>query len=148
MQEGDRGIHCAQSVELRCALLGDTCGVIEEKGGWKPLLAGVHKINVDGSYSANSDYAAIGVICRDSTGSFQWGFVDKLKSLSAFMTEALGLKRALMLVIHHGHDKVGFSLLFTPRQGNGAADFLAVVAFKEVYPIRWLFEPTLLFPLF
>ena len=41
-------------------------------------------------------------------GNFQWGYNDKIKSISSFMAEALALKRALMLAIDIGHDKVCF----------------------------------------
>ena len=127
--------------------------------------------------------AGVGVICRDTHGYFKWGFVDKVKSLSAFMTEALALKRALLLAIDLGHDKVifetdcllllncvaqnkpesyewqcrsivqeiitlfsskaGFSISFTPRSGNLAADHLAAFVCKDACPIGWVHQPTL-----
>ena len=134
------------------------------------------------AFSANKIGAAIGVICWDHFGVFKWGFVDKVKSISAFMTEALALKMALMLAVDLGHDnivfetdclsllecvdakapdmfdwrsrsiifdiirlmvtKVGFSLSFTPRGGNRAADLIAADAYKGVCPIGWIFQPT------
>ena len=45
------------------------------------------------------------MVCKDSLGSFSWGFMDNLKSISTFMTKALALKRALMLAVDLGHDK-------------------------------------------
>ena len=66
------------------------------------------KINIDGAFSFDRVPAAIGIVCRDCYGSFQWGFVDKVKSISTFMIEALALKRALMLAIDLGRDKVLF----------------------------------------
>ena len=141
------------------------------------------KINCDGSFKDQMSEAGIGAICRDFQGNFKWGFVDKIKSLSAFMTEALALKRALLLAIDLGHDKVifetdclllkdcvalnkpeshewkcrsivqeiinlfsskaGFSISFTLRSGNLAADHLAAVACKDVCPIGWVYQPTL-----
>ncbi|KAK4258183.1 hypothetical protein QN277_007656 [Acacia crassicarpa] len=75
---------------------------------WSPPSVGKLKFNCDGAFSANMSDAAIGVICRDHFGDFKWGFVDKVKSISAFMTEALALKRALMLAVDLGHDNVIF----------------------------------------
>ena len=40
--------------------------------------------------------------------AFIWGFVEKVKSISVFMTEALALRKALMLVMDLGHDMVVF----------------------------------------
>ena len=37
-----------------------------------------------------------------------WGFVDEVKSISAFMTETLALKRALMIAIDLSLNKVCF----------------------------------------
>ncbi|KAK4278800.1 hypothetical protein QN277_016598 [Acacia crassicarpa] len=148
---------------------------------WSPLAPGCLKINCDGAFSSQEQDAAIGVICRDFIGSFIWGFVDKVKSISAFMTEALALKRALLLALDLGNDKVifesdclplfscvhakspdsydwrcrsiihdiigllnsrvGFSLSFSPRGGNRAADFLAADAYKGVCPIGWVNRP-------
>ncbi|KAK4274665.1 hypothetical protein QN277_017856 [Acacia crassicarpa] len=75
---------------------------------WSPPTAGTLKYNCDGAFSPNGTDAAIGVICRDQLGGFKWGFVAKVKSISAFMTEALALKRALMLAVDLGHDMVIF----------------------------------------
>ncbi|KAK4270407.1 hypothetical protein QN277_023445 [Acacia crassicarpa] len=149
---------------------------------WSPPDHVSLKINCDGAFSSYVSDAAIGVICRDFAGSFRWGFVDKVKSISAFMTEALALKRALLSALDLGHDKVifetdclslllcvqtkspdkydwkcrgiiydiirllssrvGFSLFFSPRGGNGAADFLAADAYKGVCPVGWVQRPT------
>ncbi|KAK4274243.1 hypothetical protein QN277_017497 [Acacia crassicarpa] len=149
---------------------------------WSPPSAGTLKYNCDGAFPGRDSDAAIGVICRDHFGVFKWGFVDKVKSISAFMTEALALKRALMLAVDLGHDKVifetdclsltkcvhakapdlvdwrcrsiifdivglldskvGFSVSFTPRGGNRAADLVAAEAYKGVCPIGWVFRPT------
>lgn len=75
---------------------------------WMPPPVGSYKINVDAAFAEKSRHSAFGVICRDANGLVQWGFVDKMKSLSAFMSEALALKRALMLAMDMGHDKVIF----------------------------------------
>ena len=75
---------------------------------WTRLPISFLKINTDGAFSPTSQFAAIGIICRDNFGSFKWGFNDKIKSLSAFMTEALALKRAMLLAIDLAHDKVQF----------------------------------------
>ena len=66
------------------------------------------KINTGGAFPKNTGFAAIGVICRNALGEFQWGFVDKIKSISAFMTEALALKRAMLLATDLGHNKIQF----------------------------------------
>ena len=75
---------------------------------WHSPSSGFLKINVDGAFSPLSKEATIGMICRDESGWFKWGFVDKIKSLSAFMTEALALKRALLIAIDLGLNKVIF----------------------------------------
>ncbi|KAK4258076.1 hypothetical protein QN277_007576 [Acacia crassicarpa] len=75
---------------------------------WAPPIPGQLKINLDGAYVSGCPYGAIGVVCRDHFGTFKWGFIDKVKSISAFMTEALALKRALMLAVDLGHDNVIF----------------------------------------
>ncbi|KAK4255495.1 hypothetical protein QN277_008493 [Acacia crassicarpa] len=148
---------------------------------WSPPPPSCLKINCDGAFSHRGVDAAVGIICRDSFGFFIWGFVDKVKSISAFMTEALALKRALLLALDLGHDKVvfesdclpliscvdakspdsydwqcrsiirdvigllnsrvGFSLTFSPRGGNCAADLLAAEAYKGVCPIGWVSTP-------
>ena len=150
---------------------------------WQKPPATFLKINCDGSFRDHMTEAGVGVICRDTHGYFKWGFVDKVKSLSAFMTEALALKRALLLAIDLGHDKVifetdcllllncvaqnkpesyewqcrsivqeiitlfsskaGFSISFTLRSGNLAADHLAAFVCKDVCPIGWVHQPTL-----
>ena len=38
--------------------------------------------------------------------------------------------------------RVGFSLSFSPRGGNHAADILVVDAYKGVCPIGWVLRPT------
>ena len=140
------------------------------------------KINSDGSFTDISNEAGIGIVCRDYEGTFKWGFIDKVKSISAFMTEALALKKALLLALDLGYDMVmfetdcmllkqnivkdgseiyewqsrsiileivkllssqaGFSICFTPREGNGIADHLAAEAHKEVNPIGWVHTPS------
>ena len=75
---------------------------------WTRPPMGFLKINTDGAFSNTTQYAAIGIICRDEFGAFQWGFIDKIKSLSAFMTEALALKRAMLLATDLGHNKIQF----------------------------------------
>ncbi|KAK4255571.1 hypothetical protein QN277_008557 [Acacia crassicarpa] len=62
---------------------------------WVPPEEHMLKVNLDGSFYDSS--AAIGLVCRNHWGHVQWTFTDKVKSISAFMTEALALKRALMI---------------------------------------------------
>ncbi|KAK4268485.1 hypothetical protein QN277_025138 [Acacia crassicarpa] len=149
---------------------------------WSPPAPGCLKINVDGAFRMGTDVGAIGVVCRDWHELFKWGFIDKVKSISAFMTKALALKRALFLALDLGHDKVifetdclllltcvdskspdlfywksrsiihdilrllstevGFSVAYTPRQGNRVADSLAAYAYKEVCPVGWVCQPS------
>ena len=75
---------------------------------WVRPPDGFLKINSDGAFYQDTQNGAIGIVCRDDAGTFKWGFVDKIKSVSAFMSEALALKRALMLATDLGHDKVIF----------------------------------------
>lgn len=149
---------------------------------WSPPPKGFIKINTDASFKHPYQSASIGVVCRDEFCRFQWGFNDKIKSVSSFMSEALALKRALMLAVDLEHDKVmfesdaqllvksinegkpdlhdwkcrsiiqeiidlmasyvGFSVNYLPRDGNVAADCLATETYKEVYPVRWVFQPS------
>ncbi|KAK4254136.1 hypothetical protein QN277_009559 [Acacia crassicarpa] len=148
---------------------------------WVPPAEHVLKVNVDGSFKASTAFAAIGLVCRDHWGHMQWAFVDKVKSISAFMTKALALKRALMILQDLGNKNVllesdnqtlvhcvennqpslcewqargiidditsvlksesSFSVIYTPRQGNKAADWLAAATNKEVCPIGWVGIP-------
>ncbi|KAK4254353.1 hypothetical protein QN277_009749 [Acacia crassicarpa] len=66
------------------------------------------KVNVDGAFQDSPKSAAIGIICRDHWGEMKWAFVDKVKSISIFMTEALALQRALMFVQDLGNKNVIF----------------------------------------
>ena len=75
---------------------------------WSNPPTGYLKINLDGSFTNSFTEAGIGIACRDSEGSFKWAFIDKVKSISAFMTEALALKRALLLALDLSYDKVVF----------------------------------------
>ncbi|KAK4254594.1 hypothetical protein QN277_009952 [Acacia crassicarpa] len=87
----------------------DASASLPSKGThWFAPTAEYLKVNCDGSFYAESTTASIGVVCRNNYGEFIWGFVDMLKSISAFMTEALALKKALMLAMDLGHDKVIF----------------------------------------
>ncbi|KAK4255381.1 hypothetical protein QN277_008388 [Acacia crassicarpa] len=149
---------------------------------WVPPGNDSVKINCDGAFKEDGGGAAIGLVCRNHFGTFKWGFVSKVKSISAFMTEALALKRALLIAMDIGLDKaifesdcyclikcvnakspslydwrcrgiihdivsllsskVGFSISFTPREGNCVADHLAAIAYKEVCPAGWVSQPT------
>ena len=73
---------------------------------WSPLDLSCLKLNVGGAFHLGMDVGAIGVVCRDCFGQFRWAFIDKVKSISVFMTEVLALKRALLLALDLGHDKV------------------------------------------
>lgn len=75
---------------------------------WVPLSSDSVKLNCDGAFQLGKEEAAIGVICRDNFGHFRWGFVDKLKSIYAFMTIALGFKWVLLLAMDLGLDKAIF----------------------------------------
>ncbi|KAK4277907.1 hypothetical protein QN277_015828 [Acacia crassicarpa] len=75
---------------------------------WSPPESGVVKINSNGVFSNERCHAAIGVVCRDHNGFFRWGYVDKMKSISAFMTEALAMQRAMLLAVDIGLDKAIF----------------------------------------
>ena len=81
--------------------------ILPEKHWLRPTR-GTLKINSDGAYSSSHPFATIGVVCRNDSGDYIWGFCDKVKSVSAFMTEALALKRAMMLARDMGHEKVCF----------------------------------------
>ena len=65
----------------------------------KPLPEGFLRINWDGSYNVTLGKAGIGIIFRNEHSLFQWGFIDKVKFMSAFMTQTLAFKRALFLGI-------------------------------------------------
>ena len=73
-----------------------------------PPATGCLKIYYDGAFSSSMEAATIGVIYQNNFGQFRRGYVNKVKSIYAFMTEALALKRALMLVVDLGHNKVVF----------------------------------------
>ncbi|KAK4259267.1 hypothetical protein QN277_005615 [Acacia crassicarpa] len=64
------------------------------------------KVNIDGAFRDSTKPAAIGIICHDYRGNMQWAFVDKIKSISAFMTEALAMRRALMIIQDLGNKNV------------------------------------------
>lgn len=77
---------------------------------WMALSVDCMKVNCDGVFSKDINNAAVEIICRDHEGIMKWGFVDKVKSLSAFMTEALALKRALLLAIDISTDIIMFEI--------------------------------------
>ena len=43
------------------------------------------KVNCDGAFCAGNNAATIGIVCRDFVGQFIWVFVDKVKSILAFI---------------------------------------------------------------
>lgn len=59
---------------------------------WSPPPLEFFKINCDGCFFEGRTDASIGLICRDEYEYFVWAFGDKVKSISAFMSEALTLK--------------------------------------------------------
>lgn len=75
---------------------------------WNAPPLGFLKINCDGAFNDSHKSAAIGICCRNASGVFPWGLCDKVKSLSAFMIEALALHRALLLAKDLALSKVIF----------------------------------------
>ncbi|KAK4266919.1 hypothetical protein QN277_023777 [Acacia crassicarpa] len=116
---------------------------------WLPPESGLVKINTDGDFSSEKVPAVIGVVCRDHLGFLQWGYVDKVKSISAFMTEALALKRALLLAVDIGIDNAIFEsncLSLISYSNAKSPDMIKwrsrTNAFKEVCSIGWIQQPT------
>lgn len=71
------------------------CPVQENSPNWVPPDDGYWKANVVGAFSSSSDRAGIGVVFRDYAGNLLESSCAAVSASSAFMAEALALKKAM-----------------------------------------------------
>lgn len=76
------------------------------KGFYQPPPAGWVKINIDGSFTAQSSSAVVGGVFRDHEREWLLGFVMKIGRSSVYQAKARAFYKGMIMASNEGFDKI------------------------------------------